>query len=155
MKKKRSFWWMAVLLGTLAASAPAFAAGPVKEAKEKLKEEKKELKDAKKAGDAGAAAEEKKDVKEAAKDVKEARKKRRDDHLAEVRSKWGDVAKAPAAKEEMRVHARRMARLNRVEKLAKDAKKDAIVKRANAAQEKEKARHEKKMGELKAAGGAK
>lgn len=154
MKKKRSFWWMAVLLGTLAASAPAFAAGPVKEAKEKLKEEKKDLKDAKKSGDGGVA-EEKKDVKEAEKDVKEARKKRRDDHLAEVRAKWGDLAKTPAAKEEMRVHARRMARLHRVEQLAKDAKKDALVKRANAAQEKEKARHEKKMGELKAAGGAK
>ena len=55
----------------------------------------------------------------------------------------------------MRVHGRRMSRLRRVEKLAKDAKKDAVVKRANAAQEKEKARHQKKMDELKAAGGAK
>ncbi len=153
--KMRSFWWVAVLFGTLAASAPAFAAGPVKDAKEKLKDEKKELKDAKKSGDAGAAAEEKKDVKQAEKDVKEARKKRRDDRLAEVRSKWGDVLKTPAAKEEMRVHGRRMSRLRRVEKLAKDAKKDAVVKRANAAQEKEKARHQKKMDELKAAGGAK
>ncbi len=160
--KKRSFWWVAVLLGTLVAAAPpAFAAGPVKDAKEKVKEEKKELHDARKAHDGGAP-EEKKELKQAEQELREARKKRRADHMAEMRAKWGDILKKPGVKEEMRIHARRMSRLRRIEKLAKEAKKDAIVKRVNAAEEKEKARHQKKMDELKAqpspagsAGGAK
>lgn len=158
--KIRSLWWVAVLLGTLVAAAPpAIAAGPVKEAKEKLKEEKKELKEARK-GDAGVA-DEKKDVKQAAEELREARKKRRNEHLAEMRAKWGEILKKPGVKEEMRTHMRRMSRLRRIEQLAKNGKKDAIAKRATAAMEKEKARHQKKMDELKgqaapaASGGAK
>lgn len=157
--KIRSLWWAAVLLGTLMAAAPpAIAAGPVKEAKEKLKEEKKELKEARKAGDAGA---EKKDVKQASDELKEARKKRREEHLAEMRAKWGDILKKPGVKEEMQTHMRRMSRLRRIEHLAKEGKKDPIAKRASAAMEKEKTRHQKKMDELKgqpapaASGGAK
>lgn len=160
--KIRSLWWAAVLLGTLVAAAPpAIAAGPVKEAKEKLKEEKKELKEARKGGDAGAVADEKKDVKQAADELREARKKRRNEHLAEMRAKWGEILKKPGVKEEMRTHMRRMSRLRRIEHLAKEGKKDAIAKRAAAAMEKEKARHQKKMDELKgqaapaASGGAK
>ncbi|HQY59867.1 MAG: hypothetical protein IPF92_16495 [Myxococcales bacterium] len=158
--KIRSLWWAAVLLGTLVAAAPpAIAAGPVKEAKEKLKEEKKELKEARK--NDGGVADEKKDVKQAADELREARKKRRQEHLAEMRAKWGEILKKPGVKEEMRVHMRRMSRLRRIEHLAKEGKKDAIAKRAAAAMEKEKARHQKKMDELKgqaapaASGGAK
>lgn len=147
---KRTFVWMALLFGALCSATPAFADKPVKDAKEKVKEEKKDLKDAKKSGDAGAVAEEKKELKEAEKELKEERKKRRDQHLAEMRAKWGEISKKPGVKEEMRIHARRMSRLRRIEKIATEKKKDAIVKRATAAQEKEKARHQKKMDELKA-----
>lgn len=162
MKKRSSWLLLAALLGVLGATSPALADGPLKEAKDKVKEEKKELREAKKSGDAGAIAEEKKELKQAEKELREARKKRREEHLAEMRAKWGEILKKPGVKEEMRVHARRMSRLRRIEKIARDAKKEAVVKRATALQEKEKARHQKKMDELKSqpapagsAGGAK
>ena len=73
------------------------------------------------------------------------------EQLAEARAKWGDTLKKPGVKEEMKLHARRLARLRRMAKLANAAKKDAVEKRAKTLIEKEKSRHEKKMEELKAA----
>lgn len=147
---KKAVLWVATLLGALALSGPAFADNPVKDAKEKVKEEKKELKEARKSGDAGAVADEKKDVKAAKKELSEEKKKKRAEHMAEMRAKWGEILKKPGVKAEMGLHSRRMARLRRIEKVATEKKKDALVKRAVAAQEKEKARHQKKMDELKA-----
>ena len=153
MLVRRTFLFCAAaLLGALALQGPAWADHPVKDAKDKVKEEKKELKDAKKSGDAGAIAEEKKELKQAEKELREARKKKREEHLAEMRAKWGEILKRPGVKEEMRLHMRRMSRLHRIEKLAKEHKKPELEKRVMAAIEREKARHQKKMEELK--GGA-
>ncbi len=123
-----------------------------REEKKELREEKKELKEARKSGDAGAAKEALEDVKEARKELTEAQKERRKAHMAEMRAKWGSILKMEGVKEEMSTHASRMARLRRIEKIATEKKKDAVAKRAQAAMEKEKARHEKKMTELKAKG---
>lgn len=118
-----------------------------KAAREKVREERKELRDAIRAGDAGAA-------KEAREELRHARKRAR---IAEMQKKFGDALNTPAVNDEMKTHAKRMARLHRIEHLAKNEKKDAIVKRTGDAIEKEKARHEKRMDQLKsvADGGSK
>lgn len=95
-------------------------------------------------------------------DDKGDRKERQKAHMAELRAKWGAILKIEGVREEMRMHSSRLARLRRIDKLAKAGGKEAIAKRAEAAIEKEKARHDKKMDELKskqaapaASGGAK
>lgn len=128
--------------------------GQNKEARDKVKEERKELQDARKTGDAGAIKAALDDVKAAKKELTAEQKERRKAHMAEMRAKWGTILKMDGVKDEMRLHASRMAKLRRIEKLAKDKNKDAVAKRATAAMEKEKARHDKKLGELKAKGGA-
>ncbi len=126
----------------------------VKEERKELREERKDLQDARKTGDAGAIKAALDDVKAGKKELTAEQKERRKAHVADVRAKWGSILKVDGVKEEMRVHASRMAKLRRIEKLAKDKSKDAVAKRAATAMEKEKARHEKKLGELKAKGGA-
>jgi len=118
--------------------------GEPKEARDKVREERKELRDAMRSGDAGAA-------KEAREDLRKARKAAR---FAEMQKKYGSALGTPAVKDEMKTHAKRMARLHRIETLAKNEKKDAIVKRTDAAIEKEKARHDKRMDQLKSGGDA-
>ncbi len=140
MIKIRSFIWIAALFGALSFQGSARADNPVKDAKKELKDDRKELKD------------DKKELKDDRKELRDARKKRRDEHMAEMRAKWGEILKKPGVKEEMRVHSRRMSRLRRIDKLAKEHKKPAVEKRAEAAMAREKARHQKKMEELK--GGA-
>lgn len=124
----------------------------IKEAREKVREDKKELHEARKAGDAGAAEKAREDLKADRKELTEEQKERRKAHMAEMRAKWGAIQKMPGVREEMRMHASRMARLRRIDKIALEKKKDAVAKRAEAAMEKEKARHEKRMTELKAKG---
>lgn len=147
---RRSFTLIATLVGSILLAGPAFADAPVKDAKEKVKEERKEAKDAKKSGDPAAIASAKKELTQAEQDLKAAKKKKHLEQLAEARAKWGDTLKKPGVKEEMKLYAKRLSRLRRMAKLATAAKKDAVVKRANTLIEKEKARHEKKMEELKA-----
>jgi hypothetical protein len=77
-------------------------------------------------------------------------KKKRAEHVAEARSQWGDsTLKKPAVREEMRKHLSRLAKLRRIAKVAAEAKKESIEKRAKAAIDKEKARHAKAMEALK------
>jgi hypothetical protein len=121
-----------------------------KEEKKELKEKKEELKDALKSGDAGAAQAAKEDLDKMKDEIREKHKA----HMAELRKKWGEMLKNPAVKEEMRLHASRVAKLHRIDELAKADKKDAIAKRAEDALAKEKTRHEKRMEALKADGGA-
>jgi hypothetical protein len=144
--RKSTFIWMTLLCGVLSVAGPAFADGHGKDGKDKKEERKEERKEEKDKRDGGPHS----DKDGGGADRKAELKKRRDEHMAEMRAKWGEILKKPGVKEEMRLHARRLARLRRMEKLAADAKKDALVKRANAAEEREKARHQKKMDELKA-----
>lgn len=166
MSIRRALWIAAL------AVLPAFALGeaaaqqpktPVKdarqekkEAKEKLKEERKEAKEAK--GDDKKDAKE--DVKEAKKELREARQKlretrkeRRTEILKAAKDKWGDLVKKPKVREELKLHARRMARLNHMEYLAKENDKEELAKRVEALRAKENARHEKRMEALKAKAG--
>lgn len=151
----RTIRYAATICAVLLLSGAAFAdgKGDVKDARDKVKEDKKELREARQAHDAGAAKEAKDALKADREKLREERKERRKKHLDEMKAKYGPGLKVPAVRAEMRVHAARMARLHRVEHLAKVAKKDAVVKRTEAAIEKEKARHQKRMDELKSAPG--
>lgn len=136
---------------------------PVKDAKQAVKDAKEKLKDARK--DAKEAKDEdkkdaKQDAKDAAKEVREARQKlretrkdRRQQIAAAAKDKWGDLVKKPAVRAELQTHARRTARLNHMESLAKENSKDELVARIQKLREKENARHEKRMEALKAKGG--
>lgn len=148
----RTLRWIAtVAIGVLVTStALADGKGDVKDAREKVKEDKKDLREARHAHDAGAAKEAKDDLHKDREKLREERKAKRKEHMAELRAKWGQMLKQPGVKAEMRLHMSRMARLRRIESLAKAKNKDAIVKRTEAAMEKEKARHQKRMDELKA-----
>lgn len=94
--------------------------------------------------------EERAEIKEAWKSYKEQRKARRQARRAELKEKLGDDIKRPVVKAELRLHARRSARLNRIRVLAKADGKDALVTRVDALIAKEKARHEKRVAALKA-----
>jgi hypothetical protein len=82
-------------------------------------------------------------------ELTEEQKAKRKEHMAELRAKWGEMLKKPGVKEEMKKHLSRLAKLRRIGRVAKDAKKDGIQKRVDAAVAKEKQRHDKTMDELK------
>ncbi len=97
------------------------------------------------AADAGPAGE-----KHKKKELTDEQKQKRKEHMAELRAKWGEQLKKPGVKDEMREHMKRMAKLRKIARVAKDAKKEAVEKRAEAAMKREKERHDKKMETLKA-----
>ena len=94
--------------------------------------------------------EERAEVREAWKAWKDKRKERRQARREEIKEKLGDDIKRPVVKAELKVHARRMARLNRIRVLAKADGKDELVKRVDTLIAKEKARHDKHIETLKA-----
>jgi hypothetical protein len=122
-----------------------------KDAKDAKKDEKADAKDAKKDEKAeGSTSPSAAPGNSGRRELTEEEKKARKEHMAELRAKWGQLLKQPGVKEEMRQHQSRMAKLRRIAKLAKEEKKDAVVKRAEGAMEREKDRHDKEMGKLKA-----
>jgi colicin import membrane protein len=124
-----------------------------KEAKGEAKEAKEEAKEAK-----GEAKEANKEALEALKEkwakLRETRKERKQASREEVKKLWGDLALKPAVKNELRNHAWRMARLKRIRAVAEAEGKTELVKRCDTLIEKEKDRHQKRMEDLKAKGGA-
>lgn len=145
------FLAVSAFMASLLIAGPALAEPPaLDDAKEKVKEERRQAKEAKRSGDPDAVASAKKELSQAEQDLKAEKRKQRREHLAAARAKWGDTLKKAGVKQEMNLHAKRIARLKRVETLALVGKKEAIAKRAKAAIDKENARHDKKMQELKA-----
>jgi hypothetical protein len=142
----------------VASAAPASAAKPDKEQKEQRKEvreARKELREALKDGGAGspAAHDARKKLEESREKLKESRAERRKAKLAELKAKYGDIVDKPAVRAELRLHAMRMARLHRLERIATAEGKDDAAKRVQALVTKENARHAKRMDELKAHAG--
>jgi hypothetical protein len=155
------------LLGAMAFAPPALADKPegkpdkqelrkeAKEAKEARKDAREALKEAIKDGGAesGAAKEARDDLKEARQKLKDTREERRKEKRAELKTKFGDILGKPAVKAELRLHAMRLAKLHRMERLAKAKGKDELDKRVDALIAKENARHDKRMADLKANAG--
>ncbi|MEZ4227133.1 MAG: hypothetical protein R3B13_39710 [Polyangiaceae bacterium] len=124
----------------------AAGAEGAKEAREAAKEARKDAKEAR--GEAHEATGEA--AKEAWKKMRENRKERREERRAKIKEKWGeDALKRPAVRAELRMHGRRVARLNRIRALAKADGKDAVVTRVDKLLEKENSRHQKHMETLK------
>jgi len=163
----------AVTVSAAAGDAPAKgqvkkAAEARKDAAENLKEKRKELKEELKEAAKDAGEEAKEDVKEARKEVAEARKElkeawgklretrkdRRQARREELKKTWGDLPKHPAVKNELKLHAWRMARLKRIRAIADSEGKKDTVARVDKLMEKEKQRHQKRMDHLKSKGGA-
>jgi hypothetical protein len=71
----------------------------------------------------------------------------------QTRVRWGNVVEQPAVVAELKTHAERVARLNRIQELADVEGKPAVATRAGRALAAENVRHEKQMQSL--AGGAK
>jgi hypothetical protein len=161
--------WRGLTLATIVlAAAPAMAQAPgaahglpgrsgdVKAARDALKEAHKEARAALK--DKDASAEDRKEALEALKKAREelraTRQARRKERLEELQKKYdSDFLGKAAVVAERRIHARRMARLSVMLKLAKEMKKDALVTRIEAAKKKEQERHEKRMEKLKSTNG--
>lgn len=81
--------------------------------------------------------------------LKESREARRDERKKELKEKWGaKVLERGPVQAELKVHARRKARLARIRALAKEEGKDAVVERVDKLLEKENARHERHMATL-------
>jgi len=76
-------------------------------------------------------------------------------HRQELSKRWGGALAAPAAREELKHHARRMAFLNRALVLAqteaKDKDKDKLLERITKLIDKEDERHERAMERFKSA----
>lgn len=114
--------------------------------KEKVKEKVEDVKEARERHEANERGEE---AKEEAKENRGDRAERRKHRVEELRKMWGDSLSVPAVREEIKVHARRMARLRRMKELAVEEKKTKLVERIDALITKEEDRHKKHMETLK------
>ena len=72
--------------------------------------------------------------------------------LAEIEKKWGDILDRPAVSAELRVHGRRVARLERIVFVAESEGKTEVAAKATTLLEQERARHEQRMQSLRAEG---
>lgn len=79
-----------------------------------------------------------------------ARLARRDRHRALLAALWGSASAQPAGLAEFRLHAWRMARLRRMERLATELARPALVERIGSLLAEEEARHLKHMKRLEA-----
>jgi flagellar biosynthesis GTPase FlhF len=76
------------------------------------------------------------------------RKERREERRAEIEKKWGEVAKSTPARVELRIHAMRVARIERVAFVAEANGNAKLAEQAKALLEKENTRHQKRMEAL-------
>ncbi len=74
--------------------------------------------------------------------------------MEQIKKRWGDLHEKPAARNELRVHAWRMARLARMRELAENEGKVKLVAKIDSLVEKERDRHDKKMDQIDAQEGA-
>jgi hypothetical protein len=84
--------------------------------------------------------------------LRESNKERRDNHRAALKARWGEKLAKPDAQNELAVHEKRMAKLNRLlllaqtERTGKDA--DKLGERIEKLIDLENSRHEKRMTQL-------
>jgi len=94
------------------------------------------------------------ELKERLGELKEQREERMKEHREELKARFGAALGAPAAREELEHHARRMAKLDRAMVLAETEvtkDRDKLKERIQKLMDKENARHEAALEKLKAA----
>jgi hypothetical protein len=109
--------------------------------KEEIREDRKELRE-----DRKEAREDRREIREDRKDARKARQR-------ELKEKWGTTINMPAAKEELKTHGRRVARLQRARAVANKLGKKELAARIDKLLEKEKSRHQASMDKIKEGGG--
>jgi hypothetical protein len=92
--------------------------------------------------------------KEDKKERFEARRERRRQRAEELRARYGRLLAEPAVAAELRVHARRMARLHTLRKVAEKEGKTALLPRIDKLIEKERTRHQRHMDAHRPGGAA-
>ena len=161
----KAAWALAI---AVAVAAPTMAiAQPLPGKPAEKRDEKKDAQDAKRDDKKDAheekreaakdAREDKRDDKKDAQEEKhdqraETRKERREAHRREVSQRWGTVLKVPEAAAELKVSARRLARLTRARAVAVEAGKTDVVERADKLIARENERHTSAMERIKARG---
>lgn len=171
MNRRTSVWGALFTVAFLGVSVAANAQAPAKDLREvrkdlreerkelredrkELREDRKELRDDVKAGaDPKEIKEDRKELREDRKELREDRREFRKARRKEIRERWGETLKKPEAKAELKVHARRMARLVRAKAVATEAGKTDLVARIDKLIEKEKARHQGAMDKVKGSAG--
>lgn len=136
-----------LLCGGIAAAG----SGPLGSAKQDVKEARKELRDARKDGGPEAVASARESLAESVKKLRETRVDRRKAHATEIRDRYKDVIGRTDIREQLRIHARREARLHRMRAVAVEAGKTNLVATIDSLIAKEQTRFDKKMDELKGA----
>jgi hypothetical protein len=144
-------------------SAVAVAQTPPAERRQERREDRQERREDRKEAreDKQERREDKQEAREDRKDAREdkleemrkTRTERRQARLKELRDRWGEVANRPPVREELRNHARRMARLTRAKHVAIGANKTEIAARIDKLIEREKARHQAQMDKFRAEAG--
>jgi hypothetical protein len=112
-----------------------------KEAKERKEEDAGSRREAGALIDAAAEQPKVADVKDPKKD----RADRRRRAISYARARWGALLRQPAAQAELRLHARRVARIDAMETVAKTSGKDALLPRIAKLRTKETERFEQRM----------
>jgi hypothetical protein len=171
LKRRFAFVSAVIAVGCFAlvagAQTPPPAAGEArKDAREERKEERKDAREERKE-DRKDAREERKDAREEAReerkearedrkerieDLRQTRQERRREYLKKWREKWGDLANKPNVKAEAKVHARRMARLYQMRRVAEAGGKTELMARIDRLIEREKTRHTAALEKFKAEG---
>lgn len=127
--------------------------------KEKIAEHKEEAKERRdeRAGDGGEASDgdggKRDELRERWQKLRETRKERRRVHREEIKKSLGDLQRKPLVKAELKLHAWRIARLNRLRAIADTDGKTETVARIDKLIAKENDRHQKRMDHLKSKGG--
>ncbi len=78
---------------------------------------------------------------------------RRKATVTRLRERWGSLVDSEAARQELKTHAERVARLSRIRALAEDKKKLSMIEAVDGLVTKEELRHGTVMNALRASGG--
>ncbi len=78
---------------------------------------------------------------------------RRKATVTRLRERWGSLVESEAARQELKTHAERVARLSRIRALAEDKKKLSMIEAVDGLVTKEELRHGTAMNALRASGG--
>lgn len=141
MRLTRRFGLALLLLAAPVSDAHAQAQGDAKKEAKERKEEDAGRKDAAATVDAAAEQPKAADVRDPKKDRADRRRKA----ISYARARWGALLRQPAAQAELRLHARRIARIDAMETVAKTSGKDALLPRIAKLRDKETARFEQRM----------
>jgi hypothetical protein len=132
----------------------------VREDRKERREDKKELAEDKKDGagkkeiadDKKELAKDRKEIHSDRKELRPELRAKREARIKEFKAKWGDAAHKPAAVDQLKLHAQRMAHLRRIRTVAESKGKTAEVARVDKIMAREDTRFQKALTRIKGEG---